>query len=262
MSLALFLLYLRNAAFYAVALAWCVPFVLLLPLMVLPFSVVWRVVVIYLKGVLFLLRWICGMRYAVGGAGPLPAGPLLFASAHQSSWESMFFHVILDNPAIIAKSKAFGYPVVGNFARRNRHIPTDRDGDPEKVRAAMLEAQRQVAQGRSVIIYPSGTRTGRMLDTPMQRGVAALYALLGVPCVPIALNSGLFWPNDSWLRYPGTVVVQMGEPIAPGLGKKVFLDLLASRMQCETRRLLSIRAGIALYEETAAGEPDPASGVS
>jgi len=73
--------------------------------------------------------------------------------------------------------------------------------------------------------------------------------------VPVAHNSGLFWPNDSWLRYPGTIVVELGEPIAPGLGKKPFLDLLAARLWSDTARLLSMPAGMALYDEAAARAP-------
>lgn len=255
-------LYLRNGAFYLAAGAWSAPFMVLMPLLWLPFPVVWSLVRLYLRGILFLLKWLCGLDYMVRGREHLPSGPVLYASAHQSTWENLFFHLILGNPAMIAKGELFGYLLVGNIVRRNRHIRAHRDGEPDKVRASMEEARRQLGGGRSILIYPSGTRTARRLGMPARRGVAALYEMLGVPCVPVAHNSGLFWPNDSWLRYPGTVVVELGEPIAPGLGKKVFLDLLADRLQRETRRLLSIPAGMALYDEAAAGETGAASGVS
>lgn len=254
-------LYLRNAAFYLAAGGWSLPFVVLMPLLWLPFAAVWRAVALYLRGILFLLKWLCGLGYEVRGRERLPRGPVLYASAHQSTWENLFFHLILGNPAMIAKGELFGYPLVGNIVRRNRHIRAHRDGEPGKVRASILEARRQLGEGRSILIYPSGTRTARRLETPARRGVAALYEMLGVPCVPVAHNSGLFWPNDSWLRYPGTVVVELGEPIGPGLGKKAFLDQLADRLQRDTRRLLSVRAGMALYDGLVVGEPGPASGV-
>jgi 1-acyl-sn-glycerol-3-phosphate acyltransferase len=242
-------LYLRNAAFYLAAGAWSAPFLVLTPFLWLPFPLVWRAAALYLRGILFLLGWLCGLGYEVRGRERVPPGPVLYASAHQSSWESLFFHLVLDNPAIVAKGESFGYPVVGNIVRRNRHIRTNRDGDPEELRAAMLDARRQVANGRSILIYPSGTRTGRATDVPMRRGVVALYETLGVPCVPIAHNSGLFWPNDSWLRYPGTVVVELGEPIAPGRGKEAFLALLGDRVHDAACRLLSLPAGMALHDE-------------
>lgn len=241
-------LYLRNFAFYLAALVWCVPFVLLLPLGFMPFGFVWGCTVVYLKGILFLLKWLCGLDYEVRNAGRLPEGPVLFASAHQSTWENLFFQLILGNPAMIAKGELFRYPLVGMIVRGNRHIPAYREGDPTRVKASMLEARRQAEEGRSILIYPSGTRTGRRLDPPARRGVAALYEVLGKPCVPIAHNSGLFWPNHSWLRYPGTIVIEFGEPIPPGLDKKAFLDRLSDELAVPTARLLGAREGMARFD--------------
>ena len=211
----------------------------------------WFVVTFWLRGTLFLLKWVAGLDYEIRGRERLPAGPVLFASAHQSTWENLFFQLLLGNPAMIAKQEILGYPLVGNVARRNGHIAAYRGGEPALVRQSLEEARRQVEAGRSILIYPSGTRTGTRLNPPLRHGVAALYAMLDRPCVPVAHNSGAHWINGSWLRRPGTIIVEFGEPIAPGLPKKAFLDTLGERLGSATTRLLSV----ARQDERAKGEP-------
>lgn len=242
------MLYLRNILFYLCAAAFSLPFLVLVPLAYLPLPKrwVWAFVTAYLKGTLFLLKWIIGLDYMVRNPDRLNNGPVVFAAAHHSTWENLFFQILLPNPAILIKEEIFNYPVAGVVARRNGHIPAHRGGEPDKVRSSFLEARRQAARGRSVLVYPSGTRTGTRIDPPHRRGVAALYGFLDLPCVPIAHNSGLFWPNDSWLRRPGTIIVDVLEPIPPGLDKQTFLSLLKSR--------LNGAADILLQSPDAAGE--------
>lgn len=248
------MLYLRNLAFYSAAIIFSGPFLLLSPLAYLPIPtrIVWPFVITYLRGILFLLKWLAGLRYEIHNAERLGTGAVLFAPAHQSTWENLFFHVLLGNPAMIAKEEILGYPLAGNIARRNRHIPAYRDGEPEKVRESFAEVRRQAKEGRSILIYPSGTRTGTRLSPAIRRGVAALYGMLDRPCVPVAHNSGLFWPNDSWLRKPGTIIVEIGEPIQPGLEKEEFLKVLKMRLYGATDRLL--QAGAREYPNLA-GKP-------
>lgn len=214
---------------------------MLAPLVYLPFPtwMVWPVVTAWLKGILFLLRWLIGLDYVIVGGELLPPGPVMFAAAHQSTWENLFFQVLLGNPAMIAKQEILDYPLVGNISRRNRHIPAYRGGEPELVRQSLLEARRQVDEGRNILIYPTGTRTGTRGSPPIRRGVAALYAMLDRPCVPVAHNSGAYWEHGSWLRRPGTIVVEFTEQIEPGLPKKEFLETLAARLGSATDRLLS-----------------------
>lgn len=213
---------------------------MLAPCVFLPFPtrMVWPFVTAWLKGILFLLKWLAGLDYVIRRSDRLPEGPVLFAASHQSTWENLFFHVLLGNPAMIAKEELLGYPLVGNIVRRNRHIPAYRSGEPDLVRRSLEEARRQADEGRSVLIFPSGTRTGTTPNPQLRRGVAALYGILERPCVPVAHNSGLYWPRGSWLRRPGTIIVEFGEPIPPGLSKKEFLETLSTRLGGSTARLL------------------------
>jgi 1-acyl-sn-glycerol-3-phosphate acyltransferase len=232
------LLLLRNGIFYLASLMLSGVFVLATSLIVFPLWVGLPVMRAYLRGMLFLLKRICGLTFEVRGAEKMPEGPVLIASAHQSTWENLFFQIIFDNPAILIKEEILRYPLVGAIAKKNGHIPAHRSGDIEAIRRSFEDAKRQAASGRCILVFPSGTRSGVDKAPPMRRGVAALYEQLRLPCVPVVHNSGLYWRNKSWLRCPGTIVVEILDPIPVGLDKKTFLDTLSGQLAEGTSRLL------------------------
>lgn len=232
------LLYVRNVAFAIAALALSGVFLFAVPLAIFPIRVGWPFITAYLRGILFLLKWICGTTYEVRGIERLRPGPVLIASAHQTTWENLFLPILLDNPAMVIKEEIFRYPLVGTISRKNGHIPAYRSGDIDKIRDSISAARQRVEEGRSVLIYPAGTRTGTDQNPPVRRGVAALYERLRIPCVPVALNSGLYWQYRSWLRHPGTITVEILEPIPAGLDKRTFMDTLTERLNGATGRLM------------------------
>jgi 1-acyl-sn-glycerol-3-phosphate acyltransferase len=118
-------------------------------------------------------------------------------------------------------------------------IPVDRDKGPAALRRMLREARKRIEAGREIIIFPEGTRRAPGSPPSYKTGVVLLYEALGVPCVPVALNSGLFWPRRSFTRHPGTIVVEILEPIPPGLPKKEFLSCLEETIETATNRLLA-----------------------
>lgn len=181
-----------------------------------------RLILRFLGVMRLLLRWIAGIDERIEGIANLPPGPYLLASRHESAWEVLFFSLFFDDPAAFAKQEIFANPLGGLFARIGGHIGIDRHGDLAGVKAAFEAARQTVAAGRSILIFPSGTRHVEGRDR-IQPGVSALYELLKVPCVPVTLDSGRCWPPGSWLRYPGTIRVRIGRPIAAGLDRRRFM---------------------------------------
>ena len=219
----------RSVVFHVAAMALLVVFVPFAPLLfVADRRALAPVVVAYLRGLGWLLRVICGIDHRIEGLEHLPQKPYLLASRHESAWEVLFFRLFFDDPVAFAKQEIFSYPLGGRLARNGGHIAIDRGGDLAGLRAAFEGARRAVAGGRSVLIFPSGTRHVEGRDR-IQNGVAALYDLLDVPCVPVVLDSGRCWPPGTWLKYPGTIHVRIGEPIAPGLDRRSFLTVLRRR---------------------------------
>ena len=225
-----------NAAFYiwgaAINLAW-------VPALALPRMATVRGQTYWAKGVLWLTRITAGIRFEVRGAENLPDGPMLIACKHQSAWDTLIWHVIARDPAIVMKAELLAIPVYGWYCRKAKMIAIDRDAGPSALRKMVGAAREAVEAGRPVIIFPQGTRVAPGAVAPYLPGSAALYGALGVPCVPVALNSGLFWPRDGWARRAGTIVLEYLPPIAPGLRRREFMATLEERIETASARLAS-----------------------
>ena len=189
-------------------------------------------------GVNRLLRHVAGIEIEIRGRPP--AGACIVAAKHQSAWDTLIWHVELDAPAIVMKQELLAIPIYGRMCRRSGMIAIDRNGGARALKAMLEQAKAAVGHGRAVVVFPQGTRTPPGLPveaTPYQPGVAALYRTLHVPCVPVALNSGLFWPRRAFLRKPGRIVLEYLAPIPPGLDRKAFEAELIARIEGATARL-------------------------
>ncbi len=188
---------------------------------------------------LWLLKAIVGIRLEVRGAEKLPKGACLVASKHQSAWETFGLIPLFRDPALLMKRELFWIPFHGWFSRKFEMIPVDRDKGPAALRRMLREARKRVAGGREIVIFPEGTRRPPGAPPDYKTGVVLLYEALGVPCVPLALNSGVFWPRRSLIRRPGTIVVEFLDPIPPGLPKGEFLKRLMDAIETASARLLA-----------------------
>jgi 1-acyl-sn-glycerol-3-phosphate acyltransferase len=224
-----------NALFY---LNMIVRMIVALPTIALPHAFILGVLRGYARSSLWLLRVICGVTVQWRGREKLPAGGYIVACKHQSLWETFALFMILPDPTYVLKRELMWIPLFGWLATKAGMIPIDRG-----VRAAALArmtavARRESARLRQIVIFPEGTRRPPRAEPRYLPGVAYLYAETGLPCVPIALNSGLFWPRRTLRRYPGAVLVEVLDPIAPGLEKRAFLTRLQNVLEEATARLV------------------------
>jgi 1-acyl-sn-glycerol-3-phosphate acyltransferase len=200
---------------------------------------------------LWLLKTIVGTKLDVRGREKLPDGPCLVAAKHQSAWETFALIPLFRDPAYLMKRELFWIPFHGWFSRKFEMIPVDRDKGPAALRRMLREAKKRIADGREIIIFPEGTRRAPGAPPDYKTGIVLLYEALGVPCVPLALNSGVFWPRRSLERRPGTIVVEFLDPIPPGLPKGEFIKRLIDAIETASARLLAE----AKAEERAIGQP-------
>lgn len=161
------------------------------------------------------VRWILGIRIHV--IGSVPPGPHLYASKHQSMFETLDLLLVLRDPATVLKRELADIPLFGRIARHVGVIPVDRAGSAKALRRMMRAAAAARDGGRSVLIFPEGTRVSPGTRPPLQPGFAGLYKILGLPVIPVALDSGVLWPRNSFLKRSGTVTIRVGEPIPAGL---------------------------------------------
>lgn len=224
-----------NALFY---LNTIVLLILALPTFFMPYHAIVWVATTWGRLNLFLLRVICGVRYEVRGRDRIPAGPLLIASKHQSAWETFALLHLFNRPLFIVKRELMWIPIFGWLMKKGRMVPVDRSAGGQALNMMTDRARIELADNRQLIIFPEGTRRAAGAEPRYKHGVAHLYASMNVPCIPIALNSGLFWPRRSILRIPGTVVVEILDPIQPGLEKDVFFKRLQDNIETATARLI------------------------
>ena len=129
------------------------------------------------------------------------------------------------------KRELLRLPIVGWFFLKTGCIPVDRSAGMKALRDMRLAGKALAAKGRSMLIFPQGTRIAPGVDHPYEIGVFALYEATGLPVVPVALNSGHVWPRNSWMKYPGLVTIEFLDPIDPGLDRKSFMATLKQRIE-------------------------------
>ncbi|PTQ13335.1 1-acyl-sn-glycerol-3-phosphate acyltransferase [Sphingomonas oleivorans] len=151
--------------------------------------------------------------------GTVPTGPTLVAAKHQSMYETLELVVLLGDPAIVLKRELADIPLWGKVARMHGVIPVDRAGSAPALRRMLGAARDAVAGGRTILIFPEGTRVLPGETPPLRPGFAGLYRQLALPVVPVALDSGRLWPRGL-VKQAGTVTIRFGEPIPPGLPRK------------------------------------------
>jgi 1-acyl-sn-glycerol-3-phosphate acyltransferase len=226
-----------NVAFYLVT---AIMLVVTLPLFfILPQWFGMGVVREWATTVVRLHRLIVGARLEVRGLDNIPAGGVLIASKHQSFFETFALIPLLENPTIVMKQQIRWWPVFGQYTIKTGMIHVDREGKTAALRALSARAREEIDKDRQIIIFPEGTRRTPGAPPDYQTGVALLYKTLNVPVVPVALNSGLYWPRRSFLRYPGTIIFEFLAPIPPGLDSRTFLQRLESDIESASARLMA-----------------------
>jgi 1-acyl-sn-glycerol-3-phosphate acyltransferase len=187
---------------------------------------------------LFWMRVIAGTRMEVRGLERLPDGPVLVCAKHQSAWDTFALIPLFRDPAMVMKAELGNIPLYGWFSRKFEHVLIERERGPVALRHMIRDANARAAQGREIVIFPEGTRTTPGAPADYKPGALALYDGLNVPCVPLALNSGLYWPRRSLMRYPGKIIVEILYPIPPGLPRAEFRKRLIEAIETASERLI------------------------
>jgi len=225
-----------NVLFYLVLAAYLM---VAMPTLLLPRWGIIRLAQHWGRVNLHLLRIVCGITVEWRGLEKIPAGACLVAAKHQSVWETFALLTLFRDPTYILKRELLWLPLFGWAAWRARMIPVDRGGGKPALAAMAAHVRDALAAGKQIIIFPEGTRRPAGAEPKYKYGIAHLYGEGIAACVPIALNSGLFWPRRQFLRYPGTITVEILDPIAPGLPIDEFFERLQRDLEAATARLIA-----------------------
>jgi 1-acyl-sn-glycerol-3-phosphate acyltransferase len=187
---------------------------------------------------LALLDHICHLKVEFRGLQHLSGGPAIVAAKHQSFLDVLALILKVSGFTFVYKRELRFIPLFGLYLQRSEQIAIDRAKRGSTLPQVIAAAKRVFAKNRQLVIFPEGTRTAAAAPPSYKSGVARIARETGVVCVPVALNSGLFWRRRGFLRRPGTVVVEFLQPIEPGLDKEAFMHLLEARIEEATQRLV------------------------
>jgi 1-acyl-sn-glycerol-3-phosphate acyltransferase len=225
-----------NVAFYVNLAVWML---LCMPAFLLPRGTERNCRRGWAQSSLWLLKVLAGTGFEVRGRENIPVGGFIVASKHQSFWETFALYTLFDDPAFIHKRELAWIPFFGWYLWKAGMVPVNRRAGSLALVDMNRRAREEVARGRQILLFPEGTRRAPGAPPAYKFGIAHIYANLEVPCLPVGLNSGLFWPRRRFLRRPGTIVVEFMEPIPPGLSREVFLRELQTRIEESSNRLLA-----------------------
>ena len=230
--------WIRSILFNVIFIGWTI--LLLATLwIILPFPrlIFRRAIAFWPKLIFPLMRGILGLDFEQRGLNNLPSGPVIFAVKHQSTWDTMFFLWLDKNNSYIMKEELNKIPFWKSYMTKAGHIVVDRKGGLATMRQMIKDTKNVLQEGRSVVIFPEGTRTQPGKSEVYHPGVAALYGQTKVPIIPVALNSGIYWGRREFRKSAGKIIIEFLKPMEKGLKKTEFVSELKSIVEAATRKL-------------------------
>ena len=211
-----------------------------LPLAVVSKDLAFRAMDLWIRSQKFFLKLFGGVTTTFEGMENIPPGACLIAMKHQSTYDTVAPFMFLKKPAFVLKAELLEAPVFGWYCKRTGMIPIDRDGGAKTMKNMLNAAKAAAAEGRPVVIFPEGTRQEVDAHPDYKPGVAGLYRVLGLPCIPVALNTGLSW-QGAGLKHiePGQVTFKALTPIEPGLSREVFMERLEAALEPASTKLVA-----------------------
>ncbi|MBY9066092.1 1-acyl-sn-glycerol-3-phosphate acyltransferase [Hyphomonas sp. WL0036] len=231
---------LRSYLFVAWLYGWmAICGLLYLPTMLLPRVAAQRCIRLYAHIIRLGLKLICNIDTEIRGRENLTNEPVIYAGKHHCMLDIFIPFIVCNDPAIILKKELLFYPFLGWYALKTQMIPIDRAGTSKTLKTMVAAAKKRAAQGRSLIIFPEGTRTAPGAEPAYQpAGISAFNKALDLPIVPVATNAGLCWPAKGTRRTAGKIVYEILPAIPPGLDRKALMPRLEAELETASNRLL------------------------
>jgi 1-acyl-sn-glycerol-3-phosphate acyltransferase len=182
------------------------------------------------RWLLFCLKYITNIRYEIKNQNKIPNTQVIIGCNHQSTWETFIFSILINNLAIVVKKELLKKPIAGLYFKRLECIPVDRSSPITAIKTIIKFGKIAFEKGKSILIFPNGTRASNEEEGEYKSGIFALYKTLKIPVVPAKLNSGTHWPRNSFIKTPGTITLEFKDPILPGLNKEEFFKEFAKRI--------------------------------
>jgi 1-acyl-sn-glycerol-3-phosphate acyltransferase len=233
------MIFIRSLIFNIAFTSWALlASVLFAPLFIISSSLAMKAGRPWALGSLWLAKHICGLTYEIRGREYISYQPVIYASKHQSAWDTIIFLCLFDAPAYVLKRELLRIPGWGWYLWRMKMIAIDRSAKASSMKQMLRQAKEALQNQRPIVIYPEGTRTRPGALPNYHPGVVALYSQLNVPVIPVALNSGMYWGKDAFTKRPGKIILEFLPPIEAGGDKKNFSQQLQDVIETASNRLM------------------------
>jgi 1-acyl-sn-glycerol-3-phosphate acyltransferase len=233
------LLLIRSLAFNIAFFSWAfISSILFIPLFVISPRMAQKVGKPWGKGSLLLARLLCGISHEIRGQENIPHSPAIYAAKHQSAWDTIIFLTLFPRVAYVLKKELLRLPFWGWYLWRMKMIAIDRSAGASSIKQLIRDGKEALAENRSIVIFPEGTRTKPNSTPNYQPGITAMYSSLGASVVPVALNSGLYWGKNAFFKKPGKIIIEFLPPIPAGLPKKEFIARLQNDIETASNKLI------------------------
>jgi len=187
-----------------------------------------------------VLKWLCKIDFQVLGQENIPNKSAIIACKHQSMWETVVMHLLIKRPVYAFKKELKYIPFYGWFLFAMSGITVDRKGGISSIKSVVNQAKKYIQKNQAIVIFPQGTRVpvGESVEKyPYQAGIVAIYQACQTEVVPVALDSGLYWPKHQLLKKPGIIKIKFLPAIQPGLDKKQFIMTLQNSIESACKNL-------------------------
>ena len=232
------LLLLRSVAFNIAFFAWAfISAILFIPFFIPSARTAQMVGKPWALVSLWLAKVLCGIDYEIRGKENLQNTAVIYASKHQSAWDTMIFLTLLPNTAYVLKKQLLKLPFWGWYLWRMKMIAIDRSAGASSIKQLIRDGKIALAENRPIVIFPEGTRTKPNSKPEYHAGITAMYSSLGVCVVPVALNSGVYWGKNAFFKKSGTIIIEFLPPIPANLPKKQFIDKLQNDIETASNKL-------------------------
>ena len=190
------------------------------------------------KSILFCMRKIAKIDIEIRGIENIPKGKAIIASKHQSAMETFFFHTILNRCVYVLKRELLFVPLFGWSLAKSGCVGINRKAGGSALKKMLSGCKKALDKGNQIIIFPEGTRRMPDAEPSYQSGIALIYSACNTPVIPVALNSGLFWPKRSFIKKQGKIIIEFLKPIETGLDKREFMKKLEESIETSSQRLM------------------------
>ncbi len=233
------MLIIKSIIFYICLSIWtiflgvmCIPF-LFLPSKILKFPTK-----LWIKVIFVFLDKICNIKHKIEGLENVPLEPILIASKHQSTFETFALYYYLEDCFFVHKKELFIIPIFGQYLFKSNMVAIDRDGGTKAMRKMLQDTKSRLDLGRSIIIFPEGTRKEPGSKPDYKTGFIGIYNHTKKKLLPVAVNSGLCWSKKSWILKNGLITIKILPIIKENLDKKEIFTKVQNTIETESNKLL------------------------